>query len=126
MKILSILSSGYRATLEEQDDTVLWFSQTLRRSSADIDLLLRNSAVNYIVGGQVVTPLAIGGREQRNAPDVHGQVLALAESGAGIFVLEEELEKYGLADKAKHNWIQVIAAPDLPSMVAGYDRVWHW
>ena len=63
MKVLSILSSGYRATLEEQDDTVLWISQALRRAGADVDLLLRSSSVNYVVEGQRVAPLGIGGPE---------------------------------------------------------------
>ena len=126
MKVLNILSQGYRATLEEQDDTVLWISQVLRRSDAEIDLLLRNSAVNYVVEGQRVEPLAIGGREQRNAPDVHAQLQGLVESGADVFVVDDDLRKYGLADKARLNSVRVIGSGDLPSVMAGYDQIWHW
>lgn len=91
MKVLSILSSGYRATLEEQDDTVLWISQALRRAGADVDLLLRNSSVNYVVENQRVAPLGIGGRTQQNAPDVGAQLRDLVGSGAALFVLKEDL-----------------------------------
>jgi hypothetical protein len=126
MKVLSILSCGYRATLEEQDDTVVWISQSLRRAGADLDLLLRGAAANYVVEGQRVEPLAIGGRVQRNAPDVHAQVRELAESGAGVFVLEEDLERYGLADRPRLRQAQVVGPGQLAGLVTGYDSVWHW
>jgi hypothetical protein len=126
MKVLNILSSGYRATLEEQDDTVVWFTHTLRRAGAEIDVLLRASAANYVVEGQRVSPLAIGGRTQRNAPDVHGQVRELAESGVGIFVLEEDLERYGLADCPRLERARIVGSGELPALLGGYDSIWHW
>lgn len=126
MKVLSILSSGYRATLEEQDDTVLWITQALRRAGADIDVLLRASAVNYVIEGQEVAPLAIGGRAQRNAPDVHGQVRALAEAGVGIFVLEEDIERYGLSGCPRLQQARIVGSGALPALLSDYDSVWHW
>src|SRR5688500_7969302 len=109
MRVLSIIASGYRATLEEQDDTVVWIIQAMSRAGGEIDVLLRSSAVNYVVEGQVVPPLAIGGRAQRNAPEVHGQVRDLAECGVGIFVLEEDLEAYGLREAARLGQTQVVS-----------------
>lgn len=126
MRVLNIASSAYRATLEEQDDTVLWITQTLRRAGADIDLLLRGSAANYLVEDQHVSPLAIGGRAQRHAPDVHGQVRDLAESGASIFVLEKDLEQYGLQGCRKLAHARIVGTGELPSLLSGYDAVWHW
>lgn len=125
MKVINIISSGYRATLEEQDDTVVWLTHALRRAGADVDVLLRAAAANYLVEGQHVAPMAIGGRMQRNAPDVHGQVRELAENGAGIFVLEEDLDRYGLLDRPRMP-ARVIAAGELPGLLANYDSVWHW
>ena len=125
MKVLNIISSGYRATFEEQDDTVVWLSHMLKRAGADLDVLLRASAANYVVEGQQVAPLAIGGRAQRNAPDVHGQVRALAESGVAIFVLEEDLARYGLADRPRLQ-ARIVGAGALPGLLSGYDMVWHW
>ena len=126
MKVLNILATGYRATLEEQDDTVLWISQAMQRAGADLDLLLRGAAANYVVEGQQVAPLSIGGRTQRHAPDVHAQVADLATRGAGIFVLREDLERYGLLASPRFDGARTIGADELPGLLAAYDRVWHW
>ena len=126
MKVLNIVSTGYRATLEEQDDTVLWFSQSLRRAGAEVDILLCGSAANYVIRGQSVKPIAIGTRTQRNAPDVHGQLDELARSGAAIFVLDQDLESYALRDCPRLDQVRLIRAAELGRFVSGYEAVWQW
>jgi len=126
MKVLSIISSGYRATLEEQDDTVLWITQAMNRAGAEIDILLRSAATNYVVDGQAAGTLSIGGRSQRNAPDVHGQIRDLAEHGVGIFVLEKDLAAYGLDGASRFDQARVVRGAELPALVSRYDTVWHW
>ena len=126
MKALNIISVAYRATLEEQDDTIVWLAHAMRGAGADVDILLRGPAVNYVVKGQAVAPLAIGGREQKHAPDVYAQVETLADKGAGVFVLAEDLKKRGLKQTPRLDSARLVSNNDLPDLFSNYDAVWHW
>ncbi len=126
MKLLNIVSSGYRATVEEQDDTVIWISHCLRNAGAAVDLLLQGSAVNYPVRGQAVAPLAIGGRKQRHGPDVHAQVRALIDKGAAVYAVREDADARGIDPGCMLQEVELIPREALPEMLTRYDRVWQW
>lgn len=126
MKLLNIVSSGYRATIEEQDDTVVWLTQCLRNAGADVDLLLQDAAVNYPVSGQAVEPVTFGGRTQSHAPDVHGQIRDFVGNGSSVFVVEEDLDERRIERRKLLQEVELVARKDLPNLLSRYDQVWHW
>ena|SRR5687768_3070580 len=126
MRILNILWSGYRATLEEQDDTIVWLTHMLKTAGAEVDILLRGATANYIVEGQAASPLTFGERTQRHAPDVHGQVRELAARGVGLYVEQSDIERRGLAASPLLGDISVLEPEQLPALLSRYDQVWHW
>jgi hypothetical protein len=125
MKLLNVVSSGYRATLEEQDDTVVWISHCLRNAGAEVDLLLEGAAVNYPAKGQRVAPLTLGGRTQRHGPDVHGQVRDFLGKGA-VYAVREDAEERGIDPRELLQEVELVARDALAELLSRYDRVWHW
>jgi sulfur relay (sulfurtransferase) DsrF/TusC family protein len=126
MKLLNVVSSGYRATLEEQDDTVVWISHAMRNAGAEIDLLLEEAAVNYPVEGQSVDPVTIGGRLQSHAPDVHEQIRNFVGNGSAVYVVEEDLDERGIDRRRLLQEVRLVPRSELPKLISGYDQVWHW
>ena len=97
MKTLSIIETAYRATLEEQDDTIVWITHAMVGAGGDLNVLLRGNAVNYAVKSQAVAPLSFGGRTQAHAPDLAGDVAALKGKGVSVFVVQDDLDARGIA-----------------------------
>src|SRR5688572_28075967 len=95
-KMLHIAESAYRDTIEEQDDTVVWFTHVMKGGGADLTLLLRGNAVNYAVKGQSARGLAIGGKPQANPPDIAGDVAAVIAKGVDVYVVADDAAERGL------------------------------
>jgi hypothetical protein len=125
MKILQILETAYRATLEEQDDTILWLTQALKGAGADLALLLRRNAVNYAVAAQQPVGLTIGEWRQSHPPALMTDLEVLRRKGVEIFVLEEDLEERGISRMELSGSVELVARPRLAELVAGFDRVWN-
>lgn len=124
MKVLNIISSAYRAVSEEQDDTIVWLSHALHNAGADLAVLLSGTAVNYVLPVRPPAPIVIGGRAQRNPPDVHGEVRKLAEK-VPVFVVQEDLDVRGIA-AAPEAPFRAVSRAMLPAFLLSHDQVWHW
>ena len=96
-KILQIVETAYRATLEEQDDPVLWLVTSLRGNGADTDVLLRGNAVNYVVRDQDASGLQFGERRQTQPPRLADDVRRLGEKGVRVFYVEDDAKRRGIA-----------------------------
>lgn len=125
-KVLNIVETPYRATLEEQDDTVLWLTHALKGAGADIGVLLRGSAVNYAVKGQDASGLSFGERRQTQPPRIEQDLAGLVGKGVKVMLVEDDLAERGLGKDDLIAGIESVPRAAMPKLLAAYDLVWHW
>ena len=125
-RYLSIVENAYRATVEEQDDTAVWFSHTMKNAGADVGLLLRGDAVNYALRGQDARGLRFGTKEVRVAPELDKDLLAMVEKRVPVYVVSEDLSERGIQEGDVMPGIERVSRSRLASLVSDYDRVIHW
>jgi sulfur relay (sulfurtransferase) DsrF/TusC family protein len=125
-RILQVVDSAYRATLEEQDDTVLWITQAMKGAGGDFSVLLRGSAVNYAVRGQDASGLAFGAKRQTQPPRIAEDVAKLIEKGIEVFVVSDDLAERGLERGDLIAGPKPVSREELAKLFAPYDMVWHW
>lgn len=126
MRVLQIVETAYRATLEEQDDTVLWFTRAIRGAGAPADVLLIGTAVSYAVRGQDAAGLEIGAWSQRHPPAIELDLTKLLESGARVAAIAEDLEERGIATESIIQGVERVSRRALNSLFGQYDRIWKW
>jgi sulfur relay (sulfurtransferase) DsrF/TusC family protein len=126
MKVLQIVETAYRATLEEQDDPIIWISHAMKGAGADLDVLLRGNAVNYAVAAQDASGLSFGDWQQSQPPDLAGDIAALADKDVNVFVVQDDLDERGLRYTALVEGIETLSRARLPALLNDYDQIWNW
>ena len=126
MKTLSIIESAYRATIEEQDDTIIWMHGAMKGAGADVALLLRGNAVNYLVEAQDARGLAFGEWRQTQPPRVASDLAALIGKGVEICYVAEDLAERGIERGELIADAQPVAREAVADLVSRYGRVWYW
>lgn len=126
MQFLHIVDQAYRATVEEQDDPVLWFVQVLRGADADVTLLLRGSAVNYLVLRQDASGLAFGAWRQTQPPRIAAAIVALLARRTPVHVIHEDLVERGIRTSDCIVGVQPVARARTGEFIERFDRVWQW
>lgn len=125
-KILNIVETAYRGTIEEQDDTILWLSHALKNSGADISVLLRSGAVNYALKGQDASGLAFGESKMAHPPEIDKDLEKMMQKGIPVYLVEEDAKERGLEAAELISGIQKVARKKIPELLDQYDQVWHW
>lgn len=123
---LHVVQQAYRATLEEQDDPVVWLCHALRDAGSDLDLLLQGNAVVYGVRSQHVDPLCFGERCQRNAPDLTGDLGKLMAKGVECFYVEEDAAARGLHPSELLDGLVPLRRGKLAELFSRYHQVHGW
>lgn len=126
MKALNIVETAYRATLEEQDDPVVWLTHAMTGAGADLNILLRGNAVNYAVKGQAVEGLTFGDRKQRHGPRLADDVAGLIGKGVEVYVVAEDMDERGLETDELISGLRPVTRAELPALFEAHDQVWHW
>ncbi len=126
MKTLNIIETAYRATLEEQDDPVIWIIHAMKGAGAEHSVVLRANAVNYTVKAQGVPPLAFGARRQQQGPRLAEAVSGLIGKGVEVYVVGDDISERGLESEELIGGIKMVRKADLPALCGSYDQVWHW
>jgi sulfur transfer complex TusBCD TusB component (DsrH family) len=126
MKALNIIESAYRATIEEQDDTIVWLTHAMKGAGADLAVLLRGNAVNYAVRGQDATGLAFGGWQQTQPPRIVDDIAWLIAKGVTVYALAEDLAQRGLETRDLLAGLECVSRDDLHGLFAAHNQIWHW
>jgi len=125
-KILNIVETAYRATIEEQDDTVLWLTHMLKNAGADITVLLRANAANYAVKGQDASGLAFGENKMTHPPEIDKDLEKMIQKGVPVYLVEQDANERGLSDADFVSGIKKVKREAMPELIDQHDHVWHW
>jgi sulfur relay (sulfurtransferase) DsrF/TusC family protein len=126
MKTLQIIRTAYRATIEEQDDTIVWITLAMRGAGADLDVLLTGDAVNYALPAQDASGLVFGEWKQTQPPRIANDVAKLIEKGVGVSIVAEDARERGLEETALVPGVRKVGRGELAGLLEKYGRVWQW
>ncbi|NOT40937.1 MAG: hypothetical protein HOP13_10630 [Alphaproteobacteria bacterium] len=126
MKVLQVVSSAYRATFEEQDDTVLWLTQAMKNAGGDLDVLLTGNTVNYAVVGQDASGLKFGQWKQTQPPRIEEDLSRMISKGIAVIAVADDLIDRGLGDSALIEGVRRVHRGDVARVMSNYDQVWRW
>jgi sulfur relay (sulfurtransferase) DsrF/TusC family protein len=126
MKILQVVEQAFRTLVEEQDDTILWLTQSMRGAGADLEVLLAGNGASYAVLKNRQPALTIGTWRQTEPADVPRDLANLLDKNVPVYVIREDLAERGLGDLPVHAGIEVIGRQDLPALYERVDHIWQW
>ncbi len=126
MKALNIIEQAYRATIEEQDDTIVWLTHAMKGAGAELDVLLRGNAVNYAVRGQDASGVRFGAEEQSQPPRLAEDIAGLIGKGVNVYILAEDLYEHGITEEDLIEGPKRVGREELPDVFKRYDQIWHW
>jgi sulfur relay (sulfurtransferase) DsrF/TusC family protein len=126
MKVLQIVETAYRATAEEQDDTVIWIAHAMRGAGAELGVLLTGNAVNYVAADQDASGLKLGTWQQSQPPVLAQDLASLLRKDVPVYCITEDLAERGLMGGKLLEGIVLMSREQMPRLFSEYDQVWRW
>lgn len=126
MKVLQVLDQAFRTTVEEQDDTILWLTQSMCGAGAELSVLLRAGAVEYAIQKGPQPPVNFGDWQQTQPADITQDIGRLVAKAVPIFAVQEDLQERGLQTQALQAGVTAVKRAEVATLYQGADQIWHW
>jgi sulfur relay (sulfurtransferase) DsrF/TusC family protein len=126
MKVLQVIDQSFRTTVEEQDDTILWLTQSMHGAGGDLAVLLSGHGCYYAVQSRRQPALSLGDWQQTEPADITQDIARLTDKNVPVYVLREDLEDRGVSHLPVLPGIEVIARAGLPALYESVDQIWNW
>ncbi|MFA5495031.1 MAG: hypothetical protein WC247_09655 [Porticoccaceae bacterium] len=126
MKVLQVIDQAFRTTTEEQDDTIIWLTRSMRSAGGELMLLLSGHGVHYAVQRRRQPALALGAWHQTEPAEITRDLAGLVDSGVPVYAVEEDLADRGLAHLPLQNGVRGISRQGLATLYDSADQIWHW
>ncbi|EKF73013.1 hypothetical protein A11A3_15719 [Alcanivorax hongdengensis A-11-3] len=126
MKVLQVIDQAFRTTTEEQDDTILWLTQSMRGAGGNLTVLLSGHGVYYAVQQTPQPALTLASWSQTEPADITRDLNNLIESGVPVYAVTDDLEERGLSTRQFLPGVQAISRQSLVNLYESVDQVWQW
>lgn len=126
MKVLQVIDQAFRTTTEEQDDTILWLTQSMRGAGGHLTVLLSGHGVYYATQQQSQPILTVGNWKQTQPANLPRDLSNLIESGVPVYAVTEDLEERGLDRQTVLNGVQAVSRQGLVNLYESVDQIWQW
>ena len=123
---LHILNSAHRATLEEQDDPILWLVQAMQGAGGDGAVLLCGTAVGYGVIAQDASGLGFGKSRQTQPPRIAADLARMLDSGMSIHYVREDAADRGITEAEIVPGLSPVDREKIANFLGHFERVFAW
>ncbi len=125
-RYLSIVEHPWRATIEEQADTALWFTHALHNAGAGVGVLLRGDAAAYAAKDQKPPVLRLGTRGAVPTPNIEADIRQLMLNHVTVYLVQDDAFARGIYKEDFIPGLQHLPKGWLCKLYDSYERILHW